>query len=100
MHVFGQVIVCPHLFIALPQALPVQAAVLSGVQHVLSDLQTCAFGQVAEHITDCPQLFVTVVLQLAPHAVALSSGVQQVLPTQTSDADEQSTVPPLPQGTC
>jgi hypothetical protein len=53
---------------------------------------------VAEHITICPQLLATVVLHLPEHAVALS-GVQHALPTQTSLADAQSSVPPVPHGT-
>jgi hypothetical protein len=43
-------------------------------------------------------LFVAVVLHLPAHGVALS-GVQHVLPTHTSFADAQFTVPPLPHGT-
>jgi hypothetical protein len=100
MHVSGQVIVCPHLFVALPHAFPLHAAVLSGVQHVSSGMHTPALGHVAEQLTLCAQLFFTVVLQCPAHAVVLSSGVQHALPTHTSDADGQLTVPPLPQGTC
>jgi hypothetical protein len=85
------------LFVAVPHCAWAHAAALSGVQHVLLAVQTPAFGQVAEHMTDCPQLFVAVVLHLPTHGVALS-GVQQALFTQTSEDDEQFTVPPAPHG--
>jgi hypothetical protein len=42
---------CPQLFVVGPQSLPLHAAVLSGVQHVLSPMHTPAFGHVAEHMT-------------------------------------------------
>jgi hypothetical protein len=95
-----QSVVCPQLFVALPHALPLHAAVLSGAQHVSSGMQTPAFGHVAEQLTLWPQLFFTVVLHFPAQVVALSSGVQHVVPTHTSDVDEQLTVPALPQGTC
>jgi hypothetical protein len=51
VHVLGHVMLCPQLFVAGPHALPLHAAVLSGVQHVPLDSQTPALGHVAEHVT-------------------------------------------------
>ena len=83
------------MFVAGPQALPLQAAVLSGVQHMVP-AQTPALGQLAEHWTCWPQLFVPVVLHTPVHAVALS-GVQHVPSDLHTSLDEaQFTVPPAP----
>jgi hypothetical protein len=73
------------------------AVVLSGVQHVSLVRHTWTPGHAAHGIV-CPQLFVAVVLQTPAQAVALS-GVQQLLPTHTSDVDEQLAVPPAPHAT-
>jgi hypothetical protein len=97
-HVFGQVTGCPQLFVVGPHALPLHAAVLSGVQHVLSAMHTPAFGQVAAHMTVWPQLLVAVLLHLPAQAVALS-GVQQLSLTQTSEDETQLTVLPAPHAT-
>jgi hypothetical protein len=51
VHMFGHMMPCPQLFVAGPQAKDLQALVLSGVQHVLLDVHTPAFGHVAEHGT-------------------------------------------------
>jgi hypothetical protein len=85
------------LFVVLPQVLLVHAFVLSGVQHVSLARHTSTPGQ-AGHVMVWPQLFVADVLHLLAHAVWLS-GVQQLVPTQTSDADEQLGVPPAPHAT-
>ena len=98
VHVSGQVIDWPQLFVAGPHARPAQAVVLSGVQHVPFDRHTPAFGHVLEQVTDWPQLSVVVVLHRPAQAV-VSSGVQQVVPVQMSLDELQLTVPPLPHGT-
>jgi hypothetical protein len=97
-HTFGHVIVWPQLLVAWPQALPLQAVVLSGVQHVLPAVHTSAFGHVGEQVTGCMQLFITVVLHLPAHAATLS-GMQQLLPTHTWLDEEQLAVPPAPHDT-
>jgi hypothetical protein len=98
VHVFGQLILCPQLFVAGPHASPLQALVLLGVQQLRLDWHTPAFGHAAEHATAWPQLLVTVVLHFPAHAVALS-GVQQSLVLQTSVAEAQLTVPLAPHDT-
>jgi len=94
---FAQVTDWPQLLVAVPHDLPLQAAVLSGVQHVSFARQTWVPGH-DEQVMVCPQLLVAVVLHLPWHGVTLS-GVQQVLPMHTSFDDEQLAVPPEPQAT-
>jgi hypothetical protein len=91
---------CAQLFVAGPHAMPLHAVVLSGVQHVLSVMQTPAFGHGSEQSTVWPQLFRTLVLQTPLQAVVLS-GVQHVfvVESHTSFDELQLTVPPLPHGT-
>ena len=89
--------VWPQLLVAFPQARPLHAAVLSGVQHVLFPRQTCAPVHELQ-VMVCWQLFVTVVLHLPAHGVTLS-GRQHVFPRHTSFDDEQLGVPPDPHAT-
>ncbi len=124
---FPQFTGCPQLLLTTPHLLPLQVvAADSGVQHALL-LQTCVAEQhevpqsavahahdvptqvslviahVAPQVVELWQLFITLVLQLLPHAVAVDSAVQHVLLVGSHccvpHEFEQSIVPPHPLGT-
>jgi hypothetical protein len=70
VQVFGQVMVWPQLLTAGPQALPAQAAVLSGThwQDVVGEPAQVSFVAHAVHFTESPQpLLASVGTHLLPH---------------------------------
>jgi len=94
-----QSIGCPQLSMLGPHRFWHDVESAAGAQHESLARHTPPSPHVAEHVTGCPHRFMTVVLHLPAHTVALS-GVQHVPSLmQTSPLDGQDVDPAGPQET-
>jgi hypothetical protein len=69
-----------------PSETPHLVPLLQDGEQQLVPSQTCPLAQLSAvvQVTDCPQLFVTVVLHLPLHVCACVCGAQHVVPSHTS----------------